>query len=232
MPTAIHRPLPVAPQPEKRAIFRLLRLLKDHDLDWSRTGHLPAYRAVIESARWRALPHRAELAKLVDTATPLPPGVQRQFLIQQIVSEEMESATTGRRRDRPGRSPMRDVNDVLFNLYRFGALMLTSKIVVDRDFVLSPLDRRVFGTFVEHMGRCVYGGIYEPGHPTADANGFRGDVLADEEAWAPPSCAIRAEITCRATTGRTALARKPSVRHVSISPGAAPRPTNSAPTSS
>src|SRR5215467_10164893 len=56
--------------------------------------------------------------------------------------------------------------------------MLNSKIVVDRDFVLSPLDRRVFGTFVEHMGRCVYGGIYEPGHPTADANGFRGDVLA------------------------------------------------------
>jgi alpha-N-arabinofuranosidase len=31
---------------------------------------------------------------------------------------------------------------------------------------------------VEHLGRCVYGGIYEPGHPTADAQGFRGDVLA------------------------------------------------------
>jgi len=56
--------------------------------------------------------------------------------------------------------------------------MLTSKIVVDRDFVIAPLDRRIFGTFVEHMGRCVYGGIYEPGHPTADADGFRQDVLA------------------------------------------------------
>jgi alpha-N-arabinofuranosidase len=56
--------------------------------------------------------------------------------------------------------------------------MLTSRIVVDRDFVLANLDRRVFGTFVEHMGRCVYGGIYEPGHPTADARGFRQDVLA------------------------------------------------------
>src|SRR5271156_4178186 len=56
--------------------------------------------------------------------------------------------------------------------------MLTSRIIVDRDFVVSPLDRRIFGTFVEHMGRCVYGGIYEPGHPTADANGFRQDVLA------------------------------------------------------
>lgn len=55
--------------------------------------------------------------------------------------------------------------------------MLSARVVVDRDFVLSELDRRVFGTFVEHMGRCVYGGIYEPGHPTADEQGFRGDVL-------------------------------------------------------
>jgi len=56
--------------------------------------------------------------------------------------------------------------------------MLKGNVVVDRDFVLAPLDRRVFGTFVEHMGRCVYGGIFEPGHPTADTNGFRQDVLA------------------------------------------------------
>ena len=56
--------------------------------------------------------------------------------------------------------------------------MLSAKIVADRDFTIAPLDRRIFGTFVEHMGRCVYGGIYEPGHPTADKDGFRGDVLA------------------------------------------------------
>ena len=55
--------------------------------------------------------------------------------------------------------------------------MLSSRIIADADFVVSPLDRRIFGTFVEHMGRCVYGGIYEPGHPTADANGFRQDVM-------------------------------------------------------
>jgi alpha-N-arabinofuranosidase len=36
----------------------------------------------------------------------------------------------------------------------------------------------LFGSFVEHLGRCVYGGIYEPDHPTADEDGFRGDVLA------------------------------------------------------
>ena len=55
--------------------------------------------------------------------------------------------------------------------------MLTGKIIVDQNFPIAPLDRRIFGTFVEHMGRCVYTGIFEPAHPTADANGFRGDVL-------------------------------------------------------
>ncbi len=56
--------------------------------------------------------------------------------------------------------------------------MPNARLIVDADFVLADLDRRVFGAFVEHMGRCVYGGIFEPGHPTADARGFRGDVLA------------------------------------------------------
>jgi alpha-N-arabinofuranosidase len=55
--------------------------------------------------------------------------------------------------------------------------MLKTRLIVDRDFVVAPLDRRIFGTFVEHMGRCVYGGIYEPDHPSADARGFRADVL-------------------------------------------------------
>ena len=56
--------------------------------------------------------------------------------------------------------------------------MAKAKLIAERDYVLADLDRRVFGTFVEHLGRCVYGGIYEPGHPSADAQGFRADVLA------------------------------------------------------
>lgn len=48
---------------------------------------------------------------------------------------------------------------------------------LDPAFVVAPVRRRIFGSFVEHMGRCVYTGIYEPGHPTADVDGFRGDVL-------------------------------------------------------
>ena len=50
-------------------------------------------------------------------------------------------------------------------------------LVIDPAFAVADVDERVFGSFVEHMGRCVYGGIYEPGHPTAGADGFRGDVL-------------------------------------------------------
>ena len=51
--------------------------------------------------------------------------------------------------------------------------------------VIGETDPRLFGAFVEHLGRCVYGGIYEPEHPTADARGFRGDVLALVRELAP-----------------------------------------------
>lgn len=56
--------------------------------------------------------------------------------------------------------------------------MIRTRLTLDRDFVIGPLDRRVFGAFVEHLGRCVYTGIHEPGHAGADGNGFRRDVLA------------------------------------------------------
>lgn len=52
-----------------------------------------------------------------------------------------------------------------------------AQLTVDRAFPLAPLDRRLFGVFVEHLGRCVYNGIHEPGHPSADEHGFRGDVV-------------------------------------------------------
>ena len=55
--------------------------------------------------------------------------------------------------------------------------MPAARIVVDRDFTAGPVPRRIFGSFVEHMGRCVYTGIFEPGHPQADEDGFRTDVL-------------------------------------------------------
>lgn len=56
--------------------------------------------------------------------------------------------------------------------------MKNAKLVLDKDYVISQVDKRIYGSFIEHLGRAVYTGIYEPGHPTADAQGFRGDVLS------------------------------------------------------
>ena len=43
--------------------------------------------------------------------------------------------------------------------------------------IIDKIDNRIYGSFIEHLGRAVYGGIYEPNHNTADEMGFRGDVL-------------------------------------------------------
>lgn len=53
-----------------------------------------------------------------------------------------------------------------------------TKLILDKDYTIAPLGRRLYSTFVEHVGRCVYEGIYEPGHPAADKDGFREDVRA------------------------------------------------------
>ena len=52
-----------------------------------------------------------------------------------------------------------------------------ARMHIDPGFVVSAVKRRMFGSFVEHMGRCVYGGIYDPTHASADDDGFRQDVL-------------------------------------------------------
>ena len=56
--------------------------------------------------------------------------------------------------------------------------MKKASIILDKDYQISRIDKRIFGSFIEHLGRAVYGGIYEPGHPEADEKGFRKDVMA------------------------------------------------------
>ena len=55
--------------------------------------------------------------------------------------------------------------------------MQKAKLILDRDFAIGTIDKRIYGSFIEHLGRAVYGGIYEPSHPLADEQGFRTDVL-------------------------------------------------------
>ncbi len=53
----------------------------------------------------------------------------------------------------------------------------TARIYLDTRRTIAPLDRNLFGSFLEHLGRAIYEGIYDPGSKLADASGFRKDVL-------------------------------------------------------
>ena len=55
--------------------------------------------------------------------------------------------------------------------------MKNARIIIDKDFQVSRVDKRIYGSFIEHLGRAVYEGIYQPGSPFADEDGFRKDTL-------------------------------------------------------
>ncbi|WP_425838467.1 alpha-N-arabinofuranosidase [Microbacterium sp. PA5] len=55
--------------------------------------------------------------------------------------------------------------------------MPSARLSLDPRFAVGPVRRKLFGGFVEHLGRHIYDGIFEPGHPSADAEGFRTDVI-------------------------------------------------------
>ena len=54
---------------------------------------------------------------------------------------------------------------------------MKAKITVNKSNQIDKIDKRIYGSFIEHLGRAVYGGIYEPEHSSADDMGFRKDVL-------------------------------------------------------
>ncbi|MFY9356567.1 MAG: alpha-N-arabinofuranosidase, partial [Defluviitoga tunisiensis] len=55
--------------------------------------------------------------------------------------------------------------------------MKKAKMYIDKNYIIDKVDNRLFGSFIEHLGRAVYTGIYEPGHPKSDEKGFRKDVI-------------------------------------------------------
>jgi len=55
--------------------------------------------------------------------------------------------------------------------------IVKAKIRIDSEMVVCTVDKRLFGSFVEHLGRAIYGGVYQPDHPHSDEQGFRTDVL-------------------------------------------------------
>lgn len=55
--------------------------------------------------------------------------------------------------------------------------MKHANLILDKDFVIARVDERLYGSFLEHLGRAIYGGIYDPGNPRSDQHGFRIDVI-------------------------------------------------------
>jgi alpha-N-arabinofuranosidase len=62
----------------------------------------------------------------------------------------------------------------------------SARALIQQPALRSELDRRVLGAFLEHLGRAVYTGVYQPGSPLADANGFRTDVVREVKELAVP----------------------------------------------
>ncbi|OQP87186.1 sugar ABC transporter substrate-binding protein [Rhizobium rhizosphaerae] len=99
------------------AIGKFLKFMADHDFDWSRTGHLPAMKAVLDSAEFKALPHRDTVAPIAELGTSLPGAVQRQFAIQDIIGQEMSAAITGQKEVDASLADMESrINELLANL--------------------------------------------------------------------------------------------------------------------
>ncbi|MDB5247015.1 MAG: alpha-N-arabinofuranosidase [Segetibacter sp.] len=66
---------------------------------------------------------------------------------------------------------------VLFFYVPFNLYSQNARIKIDLDRTIAEVSPLIYGNFVEHLGRCVYGGIYEPGNKLSDKSGFRRDVM-------------------------------------------------------
>ena len=55
--------------------------------------------------------------------------------------------------------------------------MKKAEIIIDKYFLTGSVDKRIYGSFIEHLGRAVYGGIYQEGLASSDEQGFRKDTL-------------------------------------------------------
>jgi multiple sugar transport system substrate-binding protein len=84
-------------QKQRTAIARFFKFMAEHDYDWARTGHIPAFRSVLDDPRFKSLPHRADIAPLASIGRPLPGYVLRQNAIEGIVGEEAAAAFTGQK---------------------------------------------------------------------------------------------------------------------------------------
>ncbi len=111
MPTKKHSDAELA------AISAFYKFMADNDYEWSRTGHLPSMKAVLDKPEFKALPQRSNLLEVTKIGTGLPTAVQRQFAIQDIIGEELAAAITGTKEVDSALSDAESrVNELLENL--------------------------------------------------------------------------------------------------------------------
>jgi multiple sugar transport system substrate-binding protein len=102
---------------QRDAIARFFGFMAAHNFDWARTGHIPAFKAVLDDPKFKALPHRADIASLAEIGRPLPSHVRRQSAIEGLVGEEMAAAATGQKpAERALKDAERRVNELLAEL--------------------------------------------------------------------------------------------------------------------
>ncbi len=99
---------------EQAAIARFLAHAARYNYDWTRTGHLPAFAAVLDRPDFKALPHRADIAAMAANGRQLPFFVRRHTAIQGLIGEELEAAVAGTKPiDVALRDAERRVNEML-----------------------------------------------------------------------------------------------------------------------
>ena len=82
--------------------------------------------------------------------------------------------------------------------------MKKAEIIIDKYFLTGKVDKRIFGSFIEHLGRAVYEGIYQEGSVLSDEQGFRKDTLILSKSFRYRSSVTRAETLSPVFTGKTA----------------------------
>jgi hypothetical protein len=103
--------------------------------------------------------------------------------------------------------------------------VIVARIKIDLDRRLGRVDRRMYGSFIEHLGRCIYGGVVEDGSPLADERGSARTSSRPPAHCGSRFCVGRAAISSAAIPGPTESVYARSGRDASISPGAARSPT-------
>ncbi len=74
----------------------------------------------------------------------------------------------------------------LLLLFPFTVKPQEVKVTVDLQSPSAEISPLIYGQFIEHLGRCISGGIYEAGSSLSDSNGFRTDVLEKVKRLSPP----------------------------------------------